>query len=189
MNRFILQQCNRYRTLVIFLGTISLVLGLATFSLRAEDNNVHMYGAIVAEPCIISPGNDEIHLDFSNVVGKYLYLNTRTIGQQFEIRLAECDLSLGKSVKVTFSGNESIALPGLLAIETSSEASGIAVGFETLNGKKMLINKKSDEFLLQKGSSIIALKTYIRGEPQAIENNTIGYGTFNAVATFSLEYE
>lgn len=165
------------------------MLGLTTLSLRAQDNNVHLHGAIVAEPCVIAPGDEEIHLDFNNVVGKYLYLNTRTIGQKFEIRLIECDINIGKSVKITFTGKESVTLPGLLAIDASSEANGIAVGLETMNAKPLAINKESDVFILKKGNTPIELKAYIKGEPKAIANKTIGYGNFSAVTTFSLEYE
>jgi len=183
------QQHSCCRVLQTLFWTILPMLGLTTFSLRAQDNNVHLHGAIVAEPCIIAPGDDEIYLDFNNVVGKYLYLNTRTPGQKFEIRLVECDINLGKSVKITFTGKENITLPGLLAIDASSEASGIAIGLETLDAKPLALNKASDVFSLKKGDTPIELKAYIKGEPEAIVNRTIGYGNFSAVATFNLEYE
>jgi len=168
-----------------------LAQALITFALppAMAADNVHLYGALVAEPCVIPPGDEEIQLDFGTVIDKYLYLNTRTLGQQFEIRLAECDLSLGKTVKVTFSGTENIALPGLLAIDASSGAKGIAIVLETLEAKSLPLNKPSDDYVLQAGNSLIALKAYVQGEPQAIANRTIGYGPFSAVATFSLEYE
>ncbi|QJU38089.1 hypothetical protein [Serratia marcescens] len=47
-------------------------------------------------------------MDFGTIIDKYLYLNTRTPGQTFEIRLAECDIS---------------------------QAKGITIGLETLAGK------------------------------------------------------
>ncbi|MDI3206654.1 fimbrial protein [Pseudomonas shahriarae] len=55
-------------------------------------------------------------LDFGTVTDKYLYINQRTPGQTFEIRLTECDASLGKTVKVAFSGIENPNLSGLLAV-------------------------------------------------------------------------
>ncbi|ENY3038030.1 TPA: fimbrial protein [Serratia marcescens] len=153
-----------------------------------NENNVHLYGALVAEPCVVPPGDEEIHLDFGTIIDKYLYLNTRTLGQQFEIRLAECDLTLGNTVKVTFMGTENRALPGLLAIDGSSEATGIAVGLETTEAQPLPINKESGEYVLQEGSNNIVLKAYVQGESKAIEAKTIGRGPFNAVATFNLEY-
>ncbi|SQI34326.1 Uncharacterised protein [Serratia plymuthica] len=42
-------------------------------------------------------GDETVVLDFDTVIDKYLYLNTRTHGQPFELHLAQCDLSLGKN--------------------------------------------------------------------------------------------
>ncbi|MGO2465654.1 MAG: fimbrial protein, partial [Serratia proteamaculans] len=35
----------------------------------------------------------------------------------------------------------------------------------------------------------INLQAYVKGEPEAIQNKSIGRGTFSAVTTFTLEYE
>lgn len=146
-------------------------------------------GSLVAEPCVIEPGYEDIVLDFGTVIDKYLYLNTRTQSKPFEISLAECDLSIGKTVSVTFLGTESVELTGLLAVNSSSEAKGIAIGLETTEARPLALNKQSDKFALQKGNSRIALKAYIQGEPTSIENKSITRGPFSAVATFRLEYE
>lgn len=152
-------------------------------------NNLRLHGALVAEPCVIPPGDEEIVLDFGTIIDKYLYLNTRTPGQKFEIRLAECDISLGKTVAITLLGTESLALPGLLAISAGSQAKGIAIGLETLEGKALPMNKTGGKYDLQGGGNILALQAYVRGEPQAIESKKIVRGGFGAVATFRLEYE
>ncbi len=167
------------------LATILLVNGSGALAA----NNVRLHGALVAEPCVIPPGEEEIALDFGAIIDKYLYLNTRTLGQKFEIRLAECDTSLGKTVAVTLVGTESLALPGLLAINAGSQAKGIAIGLETPEGKALPMNKTSDKYSLRPGGNSVALQAYVRGEPQAIERRTIGRGAFGAVATFRLAYE
>ncbi|EQC2551421.1 fimbrial protein [Enterobacter sichuanensis] len=146
-------------------------------------------GSLVAEPCVIEPGYEDIALDFGTVIDKYLYLNTRTQSKPFEIRLAECDLSIGKTVSVTFRGTESVELTGLLAVDSSSEAKGIAIGLETTEARPLAFNKESDKFALQAGKSRIALKAYVQGEPTAIRDRNITLGSFSAVATFRLEYE
>ncbi|WP_049242258.1 fimbrial protein [Serratia marcescens] len=155
----------------------------------AAANNLRLHGALVAEPCVIAPGDEEIALDFGTIIDKYLYLNTRTLGQTFEIHLAECDISLGKTVAITLLGTESLALPGLLAINADSQAKGIAIGLETPEGKALPMNKTSDKYSLRAGGNSVALQAYVRGEPQTIERKTIGRGAFGAVATFRLEYE
>ncbi|CAI0775086.1 Fimbria A protein precursor [Serratia entomophila] len=168
-----------------------LLLGVSAHAPAAAPPSVNISytGNLVTDPCTILPGDEEIQLDFGTVIDKYLYLNSRTLGQPFEIRLAECDLELGKTVKVTFTGTENTALPGLLAIDAASEATGIAIGLETLEAKPLWLNKESGDYPLQAGNSRIALKAYVRGEPKAITDKTIGRGPFSAVATFNLEYE
>ncbi|MEE4412021.1 MULTISPECIES: fimbrial protein [unclassified Serratia (in: enterobacteria)] len=151
--------------------------------------NMRLHGALVAEPCVIPPGDETVVLDFDTVIDKYLYMNTRTHGQPFELHLAQCDLSLGKTVKVTFSGNESAALPGLLALNGASQASGIAIGMETPQGEPLPINQPGKAQALVSGANILTAHAYVQGEPDALKHKVIERGPFSAVATFSLEYE
>ncbi|WP_394854504.1 fimbrial protein [Serratia marcescens] len=149
---------------------------------------VNYRGELVAEPCVIPPGEENIELDFGTVIDKYLYLNQRTAGKEFTIQLTECDLSLGETVSVSFSGTESVALPGLLAI-SSGGASGIAIGLENVSGELLPLNQPSGKLRLQEGSNRITLKAYVRGEPEAIKNKSIARGEFVSTATFLLDYE
>ncbi|MTD09185.1 fimbrial protein [Serratia sp. YC16] len=173
------------------LAAVALLLALTMVGNMAwaAANNLRLHGALVAEPCVIAPGDEEIELDFGTIIDKYLYLNTRTLGQKFEIRLAECDISLGKTVSVDFLGAENPVLPGLLAISAASQAKGVAIGLETVEGKALPINKAGGKYTLQAGGNVIALRAYVEGEPKALANQAIGRGAFGAVATFRLEYE
>ena len=137
--------------------------------IQAADN-LKLHGTLVAEPCVILPADADIQLDFGTVIDKYLYLNGRTHGQQFELRLSDCDLSLGNTVRMTFSGTENPKLPGLLALDSGSMASGVGIGIETDEG-------------------VPVLKAYVKAEQAAIATKSIGRGSFSASATFNLEYE
>lgn len=183
------QHAGGARSRVAALLLVQMLMAAPLSALAAGDNNLYLHGALVTEPCVIPPGDEEITLDFGTIIDKYLYLNTRTLGQAFEIHLEECNMTLGKMVSVTFTGTENHALPGLLAIDGGSAARGIAIGFETLSAKRLPLNTRSDKSLLQDGGNIIALRAYVQGEPLAIANKTIGRGAFSAVATFNLEYE
>ncbi|EOI7480790.1 TPA: fimbrial protein [Yersinia enterocolitica] len=149
-------------------------------------DNMRFHGALVAEPCTIRPGDDAISLNFGTVVDKYLYSNQRTLGKQFQIHLVDCDVSLGTTANIIFTGNDSVNLPGLLAVDSSDM--GIAIGLETLAGKPLYLNQSSDDIALDTGNNIITLKAYVRGEPDAITQRTIKRGEFSAVATFNLQY-
>ncbi|EMJ3186642.1 TPA: type 1 fimbrial protein [Yersinia enterocolitica] len=149
-------------------------------------DNMRFHGALVAEPCTIRPGDDAISLNFGTVVDKYLYSNQRTLGKQFQIHLVDCDVSLGTTANIIFTGNDSVNLPGLLAVDSSDM--GIAIGLETLAGKPLYLNQSSDDIALDTGNNIITLKAYVRGESDAITQRTIKRGEFSAVATFNLQY-
>ncbi|MEN4243661.1 fimbrial protein [Serratia marcescens] len=151
--------------------------------------NMHFSGALVAEPCTLRPGDEDIRLDFGTVIDKYLYTYGRTEGKAFSLVLQDCDISLGNSVKVTFTGAESAALPGLLRPDGGSLAKGIALGLETATGAPLALNKPSEGYAIGKGSNSLQLQVYVQGEPEAIAQKSIGLGAFSAVATFGLEYE
>ncbi|HIE3988120.1 fimbrial protein [Serratia nevei] len=169
---------------------LGLVLALCCLpSLACAADNLRFSGALVAEPCVIPPGQETIALNFGSVVDKYLYTNQRTPGMPFSINLAECDLSLGKTVTVTLSGSESAVLPGLLALAPGSQASGIAIGLESTAGEVLAINSPGSKMSLSSGGTTIRLQAYVRAEPDAIANKKLVRGTFNATATFTLEYE
>lgn len=173
---------------MLMLTPILLAL-ISPLSQAAQPYNVRLHGALVAEPCVIPPGDENIRLDFGTVIDKYLYTNQRTHGQAFEIHLTECDLSLGKTVKVTLSGIENPHLAGLLAIEGGSEASGIAIGMETQAGQPLPLNKSGEGYRLVNGNNTLTVLAYVQGEPNAIASRSIERGRFSAIATFSLEYE
>ncbi|HIE1345158.1 TPA: fimbrial protein [Serratia marcescens] len=160
-----------------------------TLAAAKPELSVLYRGSLVAEPCTLLPEDEDILLDFGTVIDKYLYLNTRTHSKPFQLHLIDCDTSLGKTVKMTFSGTESIALPGLLALDGSSEAKGVAIGLETQDGQALALNQQSRGHEISDGNNVITLQAYVRGEPEAITNKSIERGMFTAVATFNLEYE
>ena len=163
------------------LTVLCLTLLLASGASRAE--TMRLYGALVAEPCTLAPGDENIVLDFGTVIEKYLYLNQRTHGKAFALHLTGCDVQPGSGVTLTFSGPPNAALPGLLALE-----GGIAIGMETPEGKPLPFNKASELYPLVPGDNVLTLQAYVQGEPEAIRQQTIGRGAFSAVATFNLAY-
>lgn len=166
-----------------------LVTGLAVWWPAGAAENVLLHGALVAEPCTLHPGDEAVALEFGTVIDKYLYLNGRTHSKAFTLRLQDCDISLGNTVKISFSGTESQGLPGLLALDGASQASGVAIGIETADGKPVLLNKAGPGFPLINGNSNLPLQAYVQAEPAAITNKSIGRGVFSAITTFMLEYQ
>ncbi|MEX3098861.1 fimbrial protein [Serratia ureilytica] len=165
-----------------------LITGISA-SISAAEDNVKFSGTLVAEPCIIPPGEENVPLDFGTVVEKYLYANQRTHSQPFTIHLTECNPDIASSVSVTFSGTPSASLPGLLALDASSGAMGVAIGLETQDGQPLPLEQAAPATALSAGENQLVYQAYVQGEPGAIAARNIGQGAFTATATFNLSYE
>lgn len=140
------------------------------------------------EACTLRPGDEAITLELWDLTSKYLYINTRSVGRRFQLHLQECDTTISDSVTITFGGTGNPELPGLLALDAGSGASGIGVGLETLGDKPLPVNSVSDRQVLSDGSNVIELKAYVQGEPAAIRDQTIGHGAYTVTSTFTLDY-
>ncbi|WP_193016281.1 fimbrial protein [Proteus sp. FME41] len=181
---------NTKRLSIPFVLGLAMYTGLTSPAFSAPDN-MYFHGILVDEPCTIKPGDETVELDFGNIPDKNLYAYQRTPSQLFQIRLSECDLTIGKSVKITFKGDENQAMAGqgFLAISPSSQAAGIAVGLESENGNALPVNKETDKLSLNADDTILNFYAFIQGEPDAITNQSIKRGPFSAIATFHLNYD
>lgn len=163
--------------------------GLVSAS-HAGETTVRLRGTLAAEACLIAPEDKSLEVDFGTIVDKALYQYQRWISQTFTIHLINCDVQLGNYVQVTFKGDESTALPGMLAV--SPAEMGIAIGIETTAGQKILINRDdaSGTYVqsISNGTSTLAFRGWVQGEPQSLSDKTVQKGAFNAVATFELAY-
>lgn len=166
--------------------TLVLALGLTTDAKAAD--NLSFKGNLVQEACTLRPGDEAVTLELWDVTSKHLYLNTRSQGKDFSLHLENCDTTIGATVSITFGGRENTALPGMLALDGGSGASGIGVGIETPSNKPLPLNSPSDAQVLIDGSNVIALKAFVQGEPQAISDQTIGRGAYRVTSTFTLDY-
>ncbi|KER01300.1 fimbrial protein [Photorhabdus temperata subsp. temperata] len=180
---------NYFKLFVLRVGLMIVATAVYCNQVVQAADNMRFYGALVEEPCTIKPGDEDIRLDLGTIAEKYLYLHGRTNSEPFQLRLSGCDMSVGKSIKLTFSGVENRQLPGLLALSAGSQASGIAIGIETAEGKRLPLNKDGDAYPLKKGENVIILKAYVQAEPTALANQTIKRGAFHAIATFNLNYD
>ena len=121
---------------------LALLMGMPMLlpgTLEAADN-LSFRGVLVADACTLRPGDEAVQWDLRDVSIKYLYLYSRTLGMPFQLHLEGCNTTVGSSVTVTFSGNESLVLPGLLALDGGSRASGVAIGIETPADRPLPLN-------------------------------------------------
>ncbi|NCH59556.1 fimbrial protein [Cronobacter dublinensis] len=165
-----------------------LALALSLSASAAEDN-VHFSGALVSEPCTLPDADTDIHLDFGTVIEKYLYKYQRTKSQPFAIHLKDCDPTLMNTVSVTFQGTADSELTDMLALDTSSTAKGVAVGFELEDGTPLALNKASPFGQLNTGNNILIFNAFVQAQPSVLLSHSLKRGGFTAISTFILAYQ
>lgn len=173
---------------IIRYGVLLLAGGLPLVSVAAapQGTPVQLHGTLVREPCVVAAGSTDIPVDFDAIADKYLYIHTRTRSQSFEIHLENCDPALANRLTVTFDGNPSQVLQGLLAVDGG--AKGFAVGLETGGGTPLPLRQATQAQTLTSGNMTLPFRAYIQGEPAALQGHTIARGDFTATATFTLAY-
>lgn len=87
---------------------------------------------------------------------------------------------------VTFQGVEDSTLPGLLALEPSSKASGFAIGVETAAQQPVSINAtEGTAFVLKEGITTINLQARL----QKYAGEDVMPGEFSSTVTVNFEYQ
>ncbi|MBO2006675.1 type 1 fimbrial protein [Serratia marcescens] len=124
-------------------------------------------------------------MELDPVIDKYLYMHSRTPAKPFSLTLQDCDVSVGKTVKLTFSGTRKRRLARPAGFGWRQRAS-IALGIATAG--KPVVNKPGQGYALVNGTNSLQLQVYIERR-EAIAQKKISLGAFSAVTTFGLEYE
>lgn len=169
--------------------TAWIVASLGLHAAKAAEDNLYFSGILSNEPCTLAIEDKLIELDFKSVIVKDLYLNSRTRGKPIALHLKNCDMDVGKRmVYITFRGNESAVMPGLLVVD-STNIKGLLVGLETTNGSALPVNRSHRMAQLSSGDNVVNFNAYLQGEYDALANKTLGLGAFEVSIIFSLEYE
>ncbi|HEF8774091.1 MULTISPECIES: fimbrial protein [Providencia] len=181
MNKYIL-----FFSCMLFLN---IVQPSYTYAKNGQIGEVRVRGELIAEPCVIRPGDEEIEVDFGTIVDKYLYINTRSHIESYVIHLEDCDTSIFNTVDVTFVGNENPNLPGLLALDSNSVATRVGIAILDESENIIEINTPTPAYKLNNGNNELRFKAYVEAELDAIKSKSIGLGAFTATATFKLFYD
>lgn len=176
------------RILTTYWRTTVVPLVVLSYAMNSYATPIQITGVLIDEPCTIVPSDGNINVDFGEITDRSLY-NSARVEQPFYIELDGCNSSLIKTLTVKFLGNSSSKQPGLLALDSSSQATGIAIGIEH-NGRLVPINNDIGvSFPYANGSETLAFNAYVQADPDVTNNKSIGLGRFTATATFVFEYE
>lgn len=167
------------------LGSVLLSQGTAHAD---SSTSIEYSGTLIALPCTIVPGMNNLYVDMGTIPTKSLYRFTRTAGKTIEFYLEDCDTSLSSTITATFSGP--MDSEGLLTFSPGSAAKGAGIGLEYLDGRPIAINDGTMyKVPLHDGDMVIRMKAYVQGQKTALANQSLEAGGFSAVMTYSMSYE
>ncbi len=179
---------------------VTAMTGLMTAGAYAAPENsgngkVTFNGSIITAPCSIAPESVDQIVELGQISDALLENNGTSDGQSspvpFDIKLVDCTIKTGDTVKVTFSGTAATdEADALLAI--TGTASGAGVQIIDSNNTPITLNKKSDStHKLQPTSNTLKFSAYVKGLGSQGETPApvkIVSGDFQAVTDFVLSY-
>ncbi|MGJ3355920.1 fimbrial protein [Providencia sp. Je.9.19] len=185
------KQDRRIKNINLISAVMLLTSTLSLGSLAANSNDIQYSGTLITLPCTVDPLYENFGVDFGdNINTKDLANGQRRYSKEdLLFHLTDCDTSLGNTISAKFSG-VSMTPNGLLNVDAGSEASGIAVGLETLSGVVLPINNAQVEpvVAITNGDMTIRLRAYLK-IVDGISIEAITPGFFSATLTYTLVYE
>lgn len=155
-------------------------------AVKAADN-LNFKGILRAHACSLHPDDGEIKIDFGEIGTRDLYLQGGTSPQKFDIRLIGCNLTVADEVQVTFEGSRSVTVPGALALDSSSSAGGVAIVLSDAAQTPLALGT-SVTLPLVRGDNTLSFHRQLVVEPDALAQDKIVSGKFNANSNFVLFY-
>lgn len=141
---------------------------------------------VVDQACSLREGDENIDVDFGDVLNKDLLRNHRTRGKKFQLHLDKCEPALSNGVNVTFTGEADSDDSFLLVSDGDGKSKGFGIGLEH-NGLPLPFNKPSSVIPLTYGSNVLDFVAYLQLLPSA--GNVPIIGEFSTTAKFVLNYE
>lgn len=156
---------------------------------------INFMGSIIDAPCSISPDTADQTVNLGQISNRALMNNGKSTPRAFNIKLEDCDISnlKDKTVTTTFTGTESKAMPGYLAI--AGTASGASIAITADDGANIKLGSAATAAKVQDGKNTLRFAAYLQGNPpvkgsgSATTPAVIVPGEFTSVANFTLAYQ
>lgn len=165
-----------------FPAVLALTLPLLITDVMAA-TDLDFRGTLIAEPCALAAQSEEQTVNFGPVASQTFYANNRTAPRSFAIKLTECDLTMGTTVSVMFSGEPDSNQPDTFAVTGS--AAGIAIALETKEGNRVIPGEVAAPVALSANETVLSYKAFVQGNVAT----AVSEGDFQSIVTFSLQYE
>lgn len=180
----------QFTVLLSLICSLSIVTSASAIT-ELIGGGVNFKGTVVARGCSIVPSSKNIQVDFKHIETRTLYEEHKSAPQHFVIELQDCNPAVLNAVTVTFSGTANPNMTDRLAITTESpnSASGIGIGFEEDNGTTISLNTPTSAVVISNAKMKLSFYAFVEGEPDALSNNTLKTGAFQATANYTLNYQ
>lgn len=152
--------------------------------------DINFKGRFINEACEIDLDSVDQKIEMGTVSKISLYGTGHSDPKTFTLQLRKCDPKLLKTVTISFSGTEDSEQKGMLSLGNAA-IKGVALSMNYKEGgiiTPLDIMNNSKKLTLVDGDNSLTLEAYLNASQDAINNNTVGEGQFNIIATFKLNY-
>ncbi|MDF3830614.1 MULTISPECIES: fimbrial protein [unclassified Pseudocitrobacter] len=162
-----------------------LLIGLCWLvgSCWAESASFSVYGTLVNGACTLSPEDSEIDVNMRRWSPGSAEVGTRGSAVPFVIHLTDCDPTVAATVTATFSGTPDAHNPAILALDSSSVASGVAIALSDQNSRDIPLTAPTYIWRLVAGANDIPLQAQVE-----VVRQPVVPGNFSATLNFELSY-
>ncbi|NIA32168.1 type 1 fimbrial protein [Serratia marcescens] len=167
---------------------LAAVMTLGTISMANAANQgsgtVTFKGSIIDAPCSIEPESVDQTVKLGDIASAQLKDGGKSTPQDFLIKLVGCDVKTATTMTTTFTGAESEAAPGLLAMKGS--ARGASISINDVDGKQLPLGTASKAQEIENGQTTLRFSAHLQGDGASA---AIVPGEFSSVADFTLAYQ
>lgn len=149
------------------------------------NGEVIVLGSIIEQPCSVL--NEEINVDFEVMTNRDLFWGNDE-KRKFFIEL-ECELEVADLVTVQFNSTDTSENSQLLNLAPSSQASGVGIKIKDALGNILTFGQPTATLQITTGLNRLEFLAYVTRRADTIVLGDIGLGTFEASATFNINYD
>ncbi|KAG8153020.1 fimbrial protein [Burkholderia catarinensis] len=157
---------------------------LSTSAFAAGAGTINFTGEIVAGACGIDSGSVNQTVQLGKVpTHTFTKAGDKSAPVGFEIKLTDCDTSVSKQAKFTFTGSSSATQPKLLA--TIGSATNVGIRLQGASGEDVDNGvEQAAPTLLSNGNNVVKFSARYEATAAGVTP-----GTADSVANFTVRYE
>lgn len=173
--------CKKSSVAAFMGGVLALLPALSHAAETVDGGTITFTGTVVTTACALSSNSVTQAIDLGQVGTPNLATagTTMATGKDFTIELTDCDPNVFDQAQVTFTGQADAADPTSL----DAGVTNLAIRIFDSAGDQVKLNEASNAVTLTTGTNTLLFKAKYH-----TSTGSVGTGTVNAVATYTLTY-